>query len=174
VDAIGPQIAQSSFAALAPASLPWAISLSVQPTGLCMVLIVAVALCALLLADIGLHIPFRRLMWCVRHFPVLGRSSDSLRRTKLICFAVDEASIWYFKRVECLQRSVVAVFLLRLYGVPADLVIGYRQLPFESHAWVEVDGMIVNDRPQYCRLFTPIERLSSAVYTKNEAATPSA
>ena len=32
-------------------------------------------------------------------------------------------------------------------------------LPFESHAWVEVDGRVVNDRPQYQRAFTVLDRL---------------
>ena len=33
----------------------------------------------------------------------------------------------------------------RRNGIAAQLVIGCRPLPFESHAWVEVDGRVVND-----------------------------
>jgi hypothetical protein len=76
-----------------------------------------------------------------------------------IVWAVDEACVWYVKRAPCLQRSAVAACLLRRYGVHAELVIGYRGLPFESHAWVEVDGHVVNDRPQYQKFFTVLERL---------------
>jgi Transglutaminase-like superfamily len=76
-----------------------------------------------------------------------------------IVWAVDEACVWYVKRAPCLQRSAVGTRLLRRYGLQADLVIGYRPLPFESHAWVEVNGLVVNDRPQYQKYFAVLERL---------------
>lgn len=76
-----------------------------------------------------------------------------------VLWAVDEACVWYVRRAACLQRSVVATRLLRRQGWPAELVIGYRPLPFESHAWVELDGRVVNDRPQYQTVFTVLDRL---------------
>lgn len=76
-----------------------------------------------------------------------------------IVWAVDEACVWYPKRVHCLQRSAVATRLLRRNGITAELVIGYRPIPFESHAWVEVNGQVVNDRPQYQRAFSVLDRL---------------
>ena len=66
-----------------------------------------------------------------------------------ICDAVALAACFYWKRVYCLQRSAVAVRLLRMSGIAARLVIGYRPSPFFSHAWVEVDGRVVNDSPVY-------------------------
>jgi hypothetical protein len=76
-----------------------------------------------------------------------------------IVWAVDEACVWYVKRAACLQRSVIATWLLRRHGFPAELVIGCRPLPFESHAWVELYGHVVNDRPQYQKFFTVLDRL---------------
>jgi hypothetical protein len=76
-----------------------------------------------------------------------------------IVWSVDEACVWYVKRAACLQRSVVATWMLRRHGVAAEMVIGCRPLPFESHAWVEVDGQVVNDLPQYQRVFTVLNRL---------------
>lgn len=76
-----------------------------------------------------------------------------------IVWAVDEACVWYVKSAACLQRSAVVTWLLHRHGVRAELVIGYRPVPFESHAWVEVEGRVVNDRPQYQRFFTVLERL---------------
>jgi hypothetical protein len=76
-----------------------------------------------------------------------------------VVWAVEEACVWYVKRVACLQRSAIAVWMLRNEGVTAELVIGCRPLPFESHAWVEVHGVVVNDRPQYQRVFTVLDRL---------------
>jgi hypothetical protein len=76
-----------------------------------------------------------------------------------IVWAVDEACVWYVKRAACLQRSFVATRLLRRYGFAAEMVIGCRSLPFESHAWVELDGRVINDLPQYQRAFTVLNRL---------------
>lgn len=66
-----------------------------------------------------------------------------------LCSAVNLAACFYFKPVQCLQKSVVAVRLLRKHGIDAHLVIAYRPSPFFAHAWVEVDGEIVNDSPAY-------------------------
>lgn len=66
-----------------------------------------------------------------------------------ICNAVLLATCLYWKPVLCLQRSVCAVRLLRAHGIAAKLVIGYRPSPFFSHAWVEIDGRIVNGSAAY-------------------------
>jgi hypothetical protein len=73
-----------------------------------------------------------------------------------ICDAVLLATCLYWKPVLCLQRSVCAVRLLRKYGVNGHLVIGYRPAPFFSHAWVEVDGRIVNGSPAYQTRLRPL------------------
>jgi hypothetical protein len=67
----------------------------------------------------------------------------------VICDAVSLAACFYVKPVLCLQRSIVAARLLRKHSIAAQLVIGYRPAPFLSHAWVEVDGRVVNDSPGY-------------------------
>jgi len=66
--------------------------------------------------------------------------------TRKICSAVDLACVWYWKHVLCLQRSAAAACLLRDSGVPAELVIGAQHMPFRAHAWVEVEGRVVNDK----------------------------
>src|ERR1700693_625114 len=63
-----------------------------------------------------------------------------------ICSAIDMASIWYWKEALCLQRSAAAVCLLKQYGVHAQMVIGAQQMPFRAHAWVEVDGRVLDDK----------------------------
>lgn len=67
--------------------------------------------------------------------------------------------MWYFKRAYCLQRSSVTVWMLRRLGIRAQLVIGYRPVPVDSHAWVEVDGIVVNDRQEYRIFFRELDRL---------------
>lgn len=63
-----------------------------------------------------------------------------------VCRAVDVACLWYPKQVRCLQRSAATTCLLRSYGVPAQMVIGVQNLPFQAHAWVEVNGRVANDK----------------------------
>lgn len=89
----------------------------------------------------------------------VARRSAAPEATARVCRAVEEACIWYVKRAYCLQRSSVATWMLRRRGVPAQLVIGYRPVPVDSHAWVEVAGQVVNDRPQYQKFFRVLDRL---------------
>jgi hypothetical protein len=85
----------------------------------------------------------------VRTFPISQETPppDAIER---ICSAVDVACIWYWKQALCLQRSAATTCLLKRYGIRAQMAIGARQIPFKAHAWVEVDGHVVNDK-----LYTP-------------------
>jgi Transglutaminase-like superfamily len=75
-----------------------------------------------------------------------------------LCRAVDLACAFYPKRVMCLQRSAATTLLLRRHGVEAEMVIGAQMLPFKSHAWVELDGKVINDKPYMLELYRPLER----------------
>ena len=85
----------------------------------------------------------------------MGPAADAVKR---ICSAVDMACIWYWKEALCLQRSAAAACLLKRYGVPAQLVIGAQQMPFKAHAWVEVDGRVVNDKSYMPELYGVLDR----------------
>lgn len=76
-----------------------------------------------------------------------------------VCDAVVLACCFYWKPVPCLQRSVSAMRMLRARGVAARVVIGYRPVPFFSHAWVEVDGRVVNDSPVYQKRLTVLHTI---------------
>lgn len=93
----------------------------------------------------------------VRHYPV-GRGQTSADSVEQICSAVDMACIWYWKQALCLQRSGVTTCLLRRYGVCAQLVIGAQQLPFKAHAWVEVEGRVVDDKPYTPEMYAVLDR----------------
>ena len=75
-----------------------------------------------------------------------------------ICAAVDMACIWYWKEVLCLQRSAATACLLKRYGFPAQMVIGAQQIPFRAHAWVEVDGRVVNDKSYVTQIYAVMNR----------------
>jgi hypothetical protein len=95
---------------------------------------------------------------------------DRVRRTSLaarpktipgcteICQAVDLAAVLYFRKVLCLQRSAATACLLKKHGFLAQLVIGVQQLPFAAHAWVELDGVVVNDRPYISDIYSVLAR----------------
>jgi hypothetical protein len=100
---------------------------------------------------------FDRLYRKVRTSPVasVDPPSDAI---ETVCSAINLACIWYPKEVRCLQRSAASVCLLRRYGVPAQMIIGVRQMPFGAHAWVEVGGLVVNDKPYTPDLYTVLDR----------------
>lgn len=75
-----------------------------------------------------------------------------------ICLAVDIACIWYWKEVLCLQRSATTTYLLKDCGVRAEMVIGAQQVPFRAHAWVEVGGRVVNDKPYVTDKYAVLDR----------------
>jgi len=93
----------------------------------------------------------------VRNYPV-GKKTASLNSVEQICSAVDMACIWYWKEALCLQRSAATTCLLKRLGVPAQLVIGARQMPFRAHAWVEVDSRVVNDKPYTPEMYGVLDR----------------
>jgi hypothetical protein len=73
--------------------------------------------------------------------------------------AFAKASVFYWKPVRCLQRCIVLGRLLRKSGVAARIVVGYRPVPFFSHAWLEIDGRVVNDSPIYAERLAVLDRV---------------
>jgi hypothetical protein len=75
-----------------------------------------------------------------------------------LCHAIDLACVFYGRKVLCLQRSAATTLLLRRYGQRAEMVIGAQTLPFKSHAWVEIDGNVVNDKPYMLEIYKVLDR----------------
>jgi hypothetical protein len=75
-----------------------------------------------------------------------------------VCYSIDMACIWYCKEVLCLQRSAATACLLKKLGVAAQMVVGTQQFPFRAHAWVEVNGRVVNDRPYTSEMYSVLVR----------------
>jgi hypothetical protein len=92
-----------------------------------------------------------------RHNAIEGVSDASCAAA--VCEAVRSVVPFYYKPVRCLQRSVVTARLLRQHGIRAEVVIGYRAVPFFSHAWVEVAGCVIDDSPSYQQRLQVLERL---------------
>ncbi len=93
----------------------------------------------------------------VRKYPI-GKQAPAPDAAERICAAIDMACIWYWKEALCLQRSAATACLLKKYGVPAQLVIGAQQMPFKAHAWVDVGGRVVNDKPYTPEMYAVLDR----------------
>lgn len=100
---------------------------------------------------------FNALYEKVRRCPVRKMPVSAIA-VEQICAAVDMACIWYWKEVLCLQRSAAAACLLKRSGVPAQVILGAQQMPFKAHAWVEVDGRIVNDKPYMREIYAVLDK----------------
>src|SRR5262249_28116077 len=116
------------------------------------------AYAALLVADLVLRVGgYLRFSRLVRGWPVSRRSRP--QAAAAVCAEVDAAARCYVKRAWSLARSAAATCLLRRSGWPAQLVIGVHEVPFGAHAWVELEGEVVNDDPRVRRYYREIERL---------------
>jgi hypothetical protein len=93
----------------------------------------------------------------VRNYPVRAHIPKP-NAIEEICSAVDMACIWYWKEALCLQRSAATACLLKKCGVPAQMVIGAQPMPFKAHAWVEVDGRVVNDKPYTPQMYAVLDK----------------
>src|SRR5262249_5923850 len=60
----------------------------------------------------------------------------------------------------CLQKSLVLWWLLRRQGIQSELQFGTRKESgqFEAHAWIEIEGVVVNDSGEVRRMYTTFER----------------
>ncbi|MGA8429224.1 MAG: lasso peptide biosynthesis B2 protein [Candidatus Sulfotelmatobacter sp.] len=88
---------------------------------------------------------FQTIYSMVRGWKINRRTGPSDLIDK-IPMAVNYACVWYPKQALCLQRSFVTTYLLRKYGIAAQMVLGAQKLPFKAHAWVEVEGLAINER----------------------------
>lgn len=108
--------------------------------------------CLLQLAGAG-----RLLRWITGFPRVLPRrmaQTDALA----IGLAVNRAAAGVFWTVSCLTRSFLLLWLLRCYGITAELRIGVRldNGVFGAHAWVEHNGVPLNDRDENLASYAPM------------------
>ena len=84
------------------------------------------------------------------HSPVACRVPLSQAEAAALGVAVNRAANHVFGPATCLTRSLLLRWLLRRYGTPSDLRIGVRfeEGVLAAHAWVEKDGIPLNDRPE--------------------------
>jgi hypothetical protein len=60
--------------------------------------------------------------------------------------------------MKCLPQSLALAWLLARRGVAVDLRLGVsrQRQKFEAHAWLELDGIAINDTAQSTQRFLPL------------------
>ena len=100
--------------------------------------------------------------------PALAQSEAARRTVR----AVRSAELHGLTKPNCLERSVTLWWMLRREGIEGELHIGARHQAgkFEAHAWVELDGRVLNDaadvHQHYARFDAPIAAELAASPTK--------
>jgi len=56
----------------------------------------------------------------------------------------------------CLPNSLALILFLRCHHVRTDWIFGVRVHPFEAHCWVQWRDLVLNDRADHIRWFTPL------------------
>lgn len=131
------------------------------------------ALLLLPLVDIGLRLSAwqRCQQWAERWAkagPVAGRNYPAPRR---MAWLVERAARHCPWPATCLRRSLLLwAFLLRS-GVASELRLGFRNSDgkFEAHAWVEWNGLPLNDTPDVRTRYAVPEQALTAVETNPPA-----
>jgi hypothetical protein len=101
---------------------------------------------------------FKHLYDAVREWPTGAVPEGKRIPYERLNHAMDLACVFYPKTVLCLQRSAAAVFLLRRHAWPAEFVTGCAIGTFENHAWVEIGGQVVNDKPYMHEKYLVLDR----------------
>jgi hypothetical protein len=89
--------------------------------------------------------------------PIVSHTGDVVRARRYAGL-LRSAARAPFPRARCLHQSLALYLWLRDEGVASELRIGVRKDggALRAHAWVEVGGQVVNDRPASIGAFTPL------------------
>jgi hypothetical protein len=102
---------------------------------------------------------YNALQRIVHRWPVRRRGRRGVDTAASVAGALDRAALWYPRTRLCLARSAVATCLLRWHGLPGQMIVGARLMPFHAHAWVELDGRVVADSPAVRTRYQVLDRI---------------
>jgi len=105
----------------------------------------------------------RRAPTRVTHLYADARSLDEARRLAWVVDGTARRGPW---KANCLQRSLVLWWFLLRRGVSSEIRIGVRRRPgapsgsrqLDFHAWVECQGLVLNDRANVREVFATFDR----------------
>lgn len=89
--------------------------------------------------------------------------ADSRLTCRQVVHAVDRAARALPGNPNCLVRSLTVWTMLTARGVASELRFGARREGgrTEAHAWVEVDGQVINDSPDVSERFPVLEPMAA-------------
>jgi hypothetical protein len=92
-------------------------------------------------------------------------SEAALAHALRISRLVDLAARHGVYPANCLQRSLALWWMLRRRGILSDLQFGTRKASgrFEAHAWIEVAGVVLNDRDDVRLHYASFDRAITVV-----------
>lgn len=102
---------------------------------------------------------FEALIKKVECQPTAEPQKTDVEVCRRVCAMVNRAQVYYPKKAMCLQHSAVVTCLLRRKGVPAQMVLAAQEFPAKGHAWVEVEGAVVNDFRQVKTRYRELRRI---------------
>ena len=91
--------------------------------------------------------------------PVYSTDARAMARAQQIAKMVRVAAVYGCFGATCLPQSMVLWRFLQGQGIGCHLRLGARRENgnFEAHAWVEVDGVALNDAADVGERFRPLE-----------------
>jgi hypothetical protein len=97
-----------------------------------------------------------------------GVNPSTIDMASVIATRLDLAARNMFFRTNCLERSLALQWMLRRRGIATDLRIGARKESelFEAHAWIELDGVVLNDPEEGHLHFAPFKGEIAALETQ--------
>jgi hypothetical protein len=102
---------------------------------------------------------FQRIMGGVklRSSQIANCNASALETARRVARMVSVAAAHSLFQSSCLDRSFLLWALLRRRGIDTDLFLGVRrdQENFEAHAWVEINGVVLNDTDDVRERFAP-------------------
>jgi len=114
------------------------------------------------LAQVDIFLRTRGYQACLAAYSRPGETrisaSDVGARARRYVSAIERAARCYPGTAVCLQQSLVLHRWLRRDGAMTDLRLGVlrHNRDLRAHAWVELDGQVLNDRVAAVREFTPL------------------
>ena|ERR1700738_2598783 len=89
----------------------------------------------------------------------------AFEQTRLTARMVNAAGRHAWPASTCLEKSLALWWLLRRRGIESELRIGARKLDgkFEAHAWVEREGIALNEPQEGHRRYAPFDKSLSPV-----------
>ena len=114
-------------------------------------------------------VSFQRLQSLISRLRPCARQRGAIAATSVAAMVSSAAALSPLD-YSCLHRSLALCWLLARRGVAGQLRIGVRQDEngFTAHAWVEIDGVPINDVPEVRARFTAFERDFAAAGGRKE------